>query len=109
MTFRVGQKCVCIKQPDPAATARFPGSKYPTKDGIYKIRAINDWPDDMLLRFEELDNRSFEGVLSEIEPGFSARHFRPLSEHKSETSFTHGADPSSDQFDNRRVKVGAPT
>jgi hypothetical protein len=86
MMFRVGEQVICIQQPNPAAVAKYPGSNYPCLDGIYTIRAINDWPyDDTLLRFEELDNRHFEGVLSKIEPGFPAKYFRSLPSK-------HGAD-----------------
>jgi hypothetical protein len=52
-------------------------------------------------------------LFAEIEPcpphaAFESLYFKPVSKTKSEISFTHGADPSSDQYDNRRVRVGAP-
>jgi hypothetical protein len=86
MTFRVGQKVVCIDEPHASQMAKWPGSNWPEKGAVYTIRAINVWPDEKLLRFEELDNRHFEGVLSQIEPGFSAKHFRPVVENKADIS-----------------------
>ncbi len=37
--------------------------------------------------------------------GWRSARFRPLVETKSEVSFTIGADPDSEKWDNRKVKV----
>lgn len=89
MTFRVGQKVVCIDEPRASQKAMWPNSNWPSKANVYTIRAINVWPDNTLLRLEEVDNRHLEGVLSSIEPGFPAKHFRPVVERKTDiTVFT---------------------
>lgn len=90
MTFRVGQRVVCISD-GTTAMRKFPGSQYPLKNNVYTIATINDWPSGTLLTFCEMDNRNFigktvNGVFCTIEPGFGARHFRPLTERKTDIS-----------------------
>jgi hypothetical protein len=84
--FHVGQKVCCVNEPCASQKAKWPGSNWPAKGAVYKIRAINVWPAQTLLRLEEVDNRHFEGVLSAIEPGFPSEHFRPIVERKTDIS-----------------------
>lgn len=102
MTFRVDQKVVGIggfDESDRRLASNF-GFTAPVKNFIYTIASFH---------FEG----RFIGLLEipAIAPGvlvsFDLSRFRPLLDRESETSFTHGADPSSDQYDNRRVTVGA--
>jgi hypothetical protein len=97
MTFRVGQKVVCIAKP----IARLKDLGLPgfIKGLVYTITSFyEEVPHGTFLTAAELDQRV----------GGQCCGFRPVVDHKTEISFTHGADPSSDQFDNRRVAVGAP-
>lgn len=84
MAFYVGQKVVCIHEPRASQIAKWPGSHWPHKGGVYTIRAINVWPTETLLRLAELDNSHF--TISRIEPGFDASHFRPVVERKTDIS-----------------------
>lgn len=93
MTFQVGQKVVCISDAS-GAMHKYPDSKWPKKDRIYTIATINDWPWGTLLTFEEIDNRHYigrvvNGIHCTMEPGFGAKHFRPIVERKTDiTVFT---------------------
>jgi hypothetical protein len=98
MTFRVGQKVVCIRHRDGAGR---PGANYPKVGPIYTVRSINDEPKGAIICLEEIDNahlRPWHGS----EPGFIASAFRPIVEDKKRVSFTLGADPDSENWDNRK-------
>ena len=98
MTFRVGQKVVCIRHRDGAGR---PGANYPKVGPIYTVRSINDEPKGAIICLEEIDNahlRPWHGS----EPGFIASAFRPIVEDKKRVSFTMGADPDSESWDNRK-------
>jgi hypothetical protein len=93
MTFRVDQKVVCVN----AGVVAIDASGYLRERGIYRIN------------FMRIDSTGRLCVwLDGVTGGWEVCRFRPVVDRKSEISFTHGADPSSDQFDNRRTKVGAP-
>jgi len=87
MTFRVGQKVVCIRGPFGCYVE---GKKQPNMGELYTIRAIYT---DVLrpqygvgLHLEEIENpTSLDGK----EPGFYSSRFRPVVERKTDiTVFT---------------------
>lgn len=104
MTFRVGMPVVCIKR---ELWDEVDWETAPVFGGVYTIRAIDDFSEGPCLRFEEIVNPPGNYREGTFEATFAIEHFRPLIEQKSEVSFTHGADPLTHRFDNRRVKVGA--
>jgi hypothetical protein len=56
-----------------------------------------------LLSFlEEIDNAHLIPAHGPNEPGFIASAFRPIVENKKRVSFTMGADPDSESWDNRK-------
>jgi hypothetical protein len=99
MTFRVGQKVVCIRHLD---WAGWPGATYPKVGPIYTVRSINDEPKGAIICLEEIDNAHLSRAHGRIEPGFIASAFRPIIEIKKRVSFTTGADPDSESWDNRK-------
>jgi hypothetical protein len=99
MTFRVGQKVVCIRHRDGAGR---PGANYPKVGPIYTVRSINDGPKGAIICLEEIDNAHLIPAHGPIEPGFIASAFRPIVENKKPISFTMGADPDSESWDNRK-------
>jgi hypothetical protein len=106
MTFRVGQKVVCVD----ANFYGFEGfgrHKYPTRGTVYHIREIVDACGEANVRLAEIKNGIGVCISSgkEAEPFFRASRFRPIVERKDEISFTEGAPKDSEQFDNRR-KIG---
>lgn len=109
MTFRVGQRVACVDA-NPY--------RYVSRDDDSYIASVDGLKTGGTYTIRQITISSFKGIaylgirLLEIERpfgdvAFDASRFRPLIERKSQISFTHGADPSSDQFDNRRLKVGA--
>lgn len=98
MTFRVGQRVVCVDD----APGHL-GRTSVINGRIYTITAI----------YRERMSRNGVGfVLAEVTPvhgllGFMGHRFRPLIENKSTISFTQGAPKDSERFDNRR-KVRVP-
>lgn len=111
MTFHVGQKVVCIKLGSPSLMAKWAsrGAVYPELNGIYTIRGVKPHSRKIAaLLLKEISNAGILGL--SVEPAFDADHFRPVVDRKTEVSFTVGADPETEQFDNRRkspAKVGA--
>lgn len=88
MTFRVGQKVVCIAG-DLATDWTVYTFKLsaPEKDGIYTIRGMLEWNGECGLWLEELRNPLMsltDGTFGEV--GFWASHFRPLVERKTDIS-----------------------
>lgn len=75
------------------------GEIQPVVGSIYTIREFG-W--NSSLRLSEIVNQPRMYAEGWGEAAFYAARFRPLTESKSSISFTTGADPSSDQFDNRR-------
>lgn len=88
MTFRVGQKVVCIKRgPWKKMHAREIG---PTYGDILTIRGITDDRHGVYLRFYEIRNPPVStdpdtGCLDEAK--FNAKGFRPLIERPTDTGF----------------------
>lgn len=96
MTFWVNQKVVFIGFAFSWRRLLFPHpGESPVKDRVYEIENLT--PTGCL---------ELRGVNSPSDffwnAGFHPRLFRPIVETKTEVSFTIGADPSTDQFDNRR-------
>lgn len=100
MIFRVGQRVECIDTSGWDTLSWY----LPTKGCIYSIREIFLIDDFEFVRLMEIRNKSMFDFITEkiFEPRFLAIRFRPIVESETEVSFTTGADPSSDQFDNRR-------
>lgn len=100
MTFQVGQKVVCVR--GPYSSWNWPGRQDAAVGETYTIRGFTGASRPELgagLLLEEIKNPC--GYSGE-EAGFYSSRFRPIVERKTEVSFTAGADPSTDQFDNRR-------
>lgn len=104
MTFRVGMKVVSIKT-TPWQELE-PGEAAPVFRGIYTIRTISFDGGEAFLRFEEIVNPAGDYPADPNDPLMEARfwsvYFRPLTSTTTEISFTTGADPDSEQYDNRR-------
>ncbi len=80
MTFRVGQKVVCVRGP-----GSYPGCRWPVKGIVYTVRQINDWPSGTIILLDEINNSHLMNELGNtIEPGFGARFFRPVTEPKND-------------------------
>lgn len=108
MTFRVGQRVVCIgtlgtPNIDWDAWCSYWKVVRPVRGKVYTIRDIRAGSIRQHIRLVEIINphAGFSDAPPQ-EPWFWADAFRPIVENKSEVSFTTGADPSTDQFDNRR-------
>lgn len=106
--YYVGQKVVCIDNSTIAKGVGFigpDGNTYTSngqmdglkKNSIYTIKRVIIGKLYNTLILHEI-TRPKDG-------GYAAKRFRPLVETKSEVSFTMGADPDSEKWDNRKVKV----
>jgi hypothetical protein len=111
MTFRVGEEVVCVNDSFSAGWRIV--KNRPRAGVVYTIRAVTIFdfggetvPGVLLVEVVNPVENWTGGDVCEC-PFWIAR-FRPIGDRKSGISFTQGADPSSDRFDNRRVKVGAP-
>lgn len=91
MTFRVNQKVECVDD----SLDVFGRPIHVTKGEKYTVAGVFDFFGRPAILLAEV----FPG---EDGSGWFASRFRPIVEPKTEISFTTGADPSSDQFDNRR-------
>jgi hypothetical protein len=78
MTFRVGQKVVCV---DDEAQPCNRGYTPVVKGDIYTIRDAFDWFGLDGIRLEEIKNPH--------DRGYQARRFRPVVERKTDISFAH--------------------
>jgi hypothetical protein len=99
--FYVGQKVVCVIAPVPFDA--FPNEVLPRKDSVYTVREVQAadpyyYPGQTAILLCEI--RNFR--LGRGEPNFSVCLFRPLTSQELQALFTTGADPSTNQFDNRR-------
>lgn len=97
MTFHVGQKVVCVdNQADPGR--RWISNIQPEMGRVYTVS-----------RFSSERTYHDHGLLSLVELGtrclYRASRFRPLTDQKKSVSFTMGADPDSERWDNRRKVV----
>lgn len=73
---RVGAKVVCITQAVSPLALRH---NHPKKNGIYTVRSVcmcDDGNPAFLL--EECVNFVWDPMISQREPGFGVKHFRPL-------------------------------
>jgi hypothetical protein len=112
MTFRVGEKVVCVDGNFGESWNVAGALLRPIAGMTYIVRWVGDWNfcdgTALSLRLMEIENPAKNWLLNGVsEAAFVTSRFRPFVPRKTEISFTHGADPSSDQFDNRLVKVGA--
>lgn len=107
MAFHVGQKVVCVD-----ARSHIPGWRCDglTEGGIYTVRWAGIYKDHPKLAphpcllLEEVKRVCRANGVLDL-PSAQYR-FRPLTDRKSEVSFTMGADPESEKWDCRkRVKV----
>ena len=102
MTFHVGQKVVCVDD------SLDKWGEYHVKRGaIYTVSEV-DWLDIALVspkRFGSgLALKLVEVKLARLD-WLAAARFRPLTDQKKSVSFTIGADPDSERWDNRRKVV----
>lgn len=107
MAFTIGMKVVCVDD----GITNVIGGKELTLNAIYTIRWIGepDHPDTLFLfgnylglRLVEIDRGPDECNPSIVDMPFDARRFRPLISCKTDMSFTTGADPDSEKWDNRK-------
>jgi hypothetical protein len=86
MTFRVGQKVVCVVAFDDMA--RSWGFSGPAKGSVYTIREFDDRGDAPALRLVEIVNPpcKHRNISEPIEPGFAVTGFRPVVERKTDIS-----------------------
>lgn len=79
----VGQKVVRIG----GVIAEYLPAKWPEMGKVYTVRTINVWDGyDTLITLEEIDNSHMVPEYGKIEPGFQAKHFRPVIERKTDIS-----------------------
>lgn len=95
--FYVGQKVVCVD--NLADTGRYWLAKSPPSKGkIYTVARFSrqrTYHNHSLLFLVELG----------AEHAYRATRFRPLTDQKKSISFTIGADPDSERWDNRRKAI----
>lgn len=91
MTFRVGQKVVCVDdRPTDAA-----GGKELERGKIYTVRwcGVWGWPgvykDEVCVRIEEVLRGADEWNPSCVDMPFGCHRFRPIVERKSDIGFAH--------------------
>lgn len=84
MTFRVGQKVVCIHTFPQAEWT--PEIAFPNKDAVYTIRAIIAYPAGEGALLREIKNPQVDTFAGFVEPAFTVRAFRPLVERKTDIS-----------------------
>lgn len=98
MTFRVGQKVVCIgsNENPKLSDAADKAHRKPDINQIYTIRSMFAWKHLVLVRLYEVDNRHLMPIMGvSVEPGYDSRGFRPLVERKTDISiFTRMLNPS---------------
>lgn len=89
MIFRLGQKVVRVEY-DTTYEGKWAKDftfTFPEVGKVVTIKTINHWPHWTLLTFYEHDNSHLlEQMHCQIEPGFDARHFRPLVVRKTDIS-----------------------
>jgi hypothetical protein len=99
MTFRVGQKVTLTsKRPFKNMSDE---ERSPVFGEVYTIRDMEPWYGEVGLVFEEIRNPEIyrSGIR---ECTFNASRFRPIVEDRKSVSFTIGADPESENWDNRK-------
>ena len=113
MTFKIGMKVVCVDATGGwlSNSGRLVDTNELQKGAVYTVRWVGMHKRTACIRLYEVDRRkrppgfnlSWSG---HDEPWFAAR-FRPAVSPKQEVSFTTGADPDSERFDNRRAREKA--
>lgn len=86
MTFRVGQKVVCVD--DYSAVALRWGAACPKIGMVYTIREFDDRGSKLALRLVEIVNApaKHRNIAEPIEPAFAVISFRPIVERKTDIS-----------------------
>lgn len=100
--FEVGQKVVCVNNdPNVCPWGQIMDLDGLTVGAIYTIREIFIFNYNLCVRLQEIYR---EHLGSEFEMPYLALRFRPLVDDKQQLVdyFTLGADPDSEQWDNRR-------
>lgn len=97
MTFKVNQRVICVDNAGHPKIGERPLSHWLSVGAVYTIRRVSN-RSRALVWIAGINRSSSEWQDS----GFFASRFRPINKRRTETSFTIGADPSTDQFDNRR-------
>jgi hypothetical protein len=89
MTFRVGQRIVCVKE---VPHRVWPDCAYPRFHEVYTIRALRVCPRSQTLNCQlvEIVNPERESPPDGFgEPYFGIWRFRPIVENKTDISFAH--------------------
>lgn len=96
--FKVGQKVVYVhfKIVDPQF-----GQITPDPGVVYTVRAVGNLLGIPTILLEEIRNEPRPWTGGVYEMRMNSKFFRPVVENKSEISFTIGADPESEKWDNR--------
>jgi hypothetical protein len=106
MTFYVGQRIICI---DDEAHQRYVPRGMRADDGgmdglskgsIYTVRDVGMLGEVIVCRLKEISRQRW--YLIGEEGWYAQARFRPVTDRKSEVSFTLGADPESEAWDNRK-------
>lgn len=95
MTFRVGQKVVCVEDDfaERNKLCRIP-THYPKTGQVYTIRSFVSARGRVFVRLIEIINQP-EKLLGNVEPAFWVERFRPVVETKTDISiFTSMLKPS---------------
>ncbi len=103
MTFRVGMKVVCVIDDDASPRPQLVKGRVYTVSHVRVFGSDETWKPGVGILLAELPAVETEGDW----PHYGAIRFRPAVEPKAEVSFTTGADPDSEQYDNRR-RVAVP-
>jgi hypothetical protein len=103
MTFRVRQKVVCVDDSPTDAD----GTCELTLGTVYTVRWVGPWkhpsvPEINGVRLAEIDRGPDEWTPEVVDMPFRANRFRPIVEDNKRVSFTLGADPESERWDNRK-------
>lgn len=104
MTFRIGQKVVCVRAADIDDFDKWGPLE---RGAIYQVRGIVDGYCAHLGRAPGIVLEEIRNPISPngVEYNYGFARFRPLVETKSDISFTVGAPKDSEYWDNRKVKV----
>jgi hypothetical protein len=101
MTFRVGQKVVCVDATSGPFTW-LPGEA-PTEGAIYTVARLSISPLDGVALMELCEITRHKNTEKNWgHKGYGQYRFRPVVENKSSISFTMGAPKDSEKFDNRK-------
>lgn len=104
MTFRVGQKVVCVETWSPTAGQGYGDEVGPIEGQIYTIRAIgcfnSSYPGMLLCRLHEIINPVRDYAEGRDEGAFGAFRFRPIVNRKTDIStFTRMLTPTKRSVD----------